>query len=340
MNIYRTIYSAAAAAGLLMATGVSARADAVADFYKEKTITLVVATNPGGGYDLYARTLATYIPNHIPGMPKILMQYIPGAGGIKAANHLYNIAPRDGSVIALLSQATALVQVLEGKGTRYNAAKFNAIGRIVSTNAVLMVRNGAPATSIEAMKKHQVAFATDGKGSQSQYNIVLMGKLLGPKIRVVPGYRGSARILHAMEQKEVDGYAISWASFKAGKANWITEKKVILLAEIGLTGSPDLKVPLLKDLATNSEDRKMLELVASPTAIGRSFIAPPDVPMDRIAALRGAFDATMKDPAFLAYTLKRKMVIEPMSGAEVQGIINDTVASPKALLAKINALVK
>lgn len=314
-----------------------AKADSVADFYRGHNLTIIVSTGPGGGYDLYARTLAQYMQRHMPGRPTIVAQYMPGAGGIKAANYLYKVAPRDGSVIALLSQAAALVQVLDGRGVRYDAAAFSYIGRMVSTNAVVMVWHDAPAKTLAAMKKTEVVFATDGKGTQSQYNLALMRNLLGEKFKLVQGYNASALILQAMERGEVHGYAYSWATLRARKREWLDAHKIIPLAEIGLQHSPGLSVPLVMDLTRDPDKKRALELVASPTAIGRSFVAPPEVPAERVAALRKAFDETMKDPELLANAAKRHMEIDPKSGAAVQAIIARTVATPKALIQRVRA---
>lgn len=316
-----------------------AAADPIADFYAGHNITIVVSTGPGGGYDLYARTLAQHMQRHVPGKPTIITQYMPGAGGIKAANHVYTVAARDGSVIALPSQAAALVQVLDGRGIRYNAAEFNYIGRMVSTNSVVMVWHDAPAKTLEAMKKTEVVFATDGKGTQSQYNLALMRNLLGEKFKLVQGYNASALILQAMEKGEVHGYAYSWATLRASKRDWLDGGKIVPLAEIGLKNSTGLSVPLVMDLATDPDHKRALELVASPTAVGRSFVAPPKVPAERVAALRKAFDETMKDPALVADAEKRHMEIDPMTGAEVQQVVERTVSTPKALLEKVRKML-
>lgn len=325
--------------GVASITAAAANAEPVEAFYKDRNVTLLISTNPGGGYDLYARTLARHIVNHIPGKPTIVQQYMPGAGGVKAANYVYNVAPRDGSLIALLSQAAALVQVLDGRGIKYNAADFNYIGRMVSTNAVVIVRSGAPAISFDDLKETSVAFATDGRGSQSHYNLALMRELLGVKAKLIEGYNGSARILHAMEQGEIDGYAYSWASLRARKPDWLTQKKVVLLAEIGLKGSAGLHVPLLKDLAMDEEHRKALELVAAPTAVGRSFLTPPGVPADRVAALRVAFGAAVASSALLDEAKRHNMEIDPMSGAGVQAIVERTVATPPTLIKKVREIL-
>lgn len=319
---------------------VIAGADTVADFYEDREITLIVSTGPGGGYDLYARTLSEHIVRHIPGEPKIIIQYMPGAGGTKAANYLYNVSPRDGATIALLSQAAPLVQVLDGRGVRYDAAQFSYIGRMVSTNSVVMVWHTAPAQTVEAMKETEIAFATDGRGSQGQYNMALVRSLLGAKLTLVLGYQGSAKILHAMEMGEVHGYAYSWATLRARKKDWIENNKVTLLAEIGLKSSQGLDVPLLMELATDPDHKRAFELVAAPTAIGRSFLTTPDVPEERVKALRQAFDSTMSDPRFVAETKKRNMEIDSMPGTEVQEIVAKIVSTPKEFIEGIRPMLE
>lgn len=327
---------AALAAGVLvlgLAAGRPAAADPVADFYKGKDITILVAFGAGGGYGLYARTLAQHLGRHIPGRPNIITQFMSGAGGAKAANYFYNVSPRDGSVIALLSNAAAMAQVLQGDKLKYDASKLNYIGRMVDMRSAIIVWHTAPVKTLADATKHTIIFGGTGKSSQDYINPALMKNILGYKVKVVLGYKGSKEINLAMEKGEVHAMANSWGSVKARLGHWIKNKQINVIAMVGLTRAPDLpNVPTLLELAKNDEDRAVMELMASTTAVGRAFSTPPAVPAERVAALRAAFKATMDDPAFLADAKKRKMDLEYMSGEKVQKIVAKTIAAPKSVV--------
>lgn len=302
--------------------------------YKGKTITLVVAFGAGGGYGLYSRVLSRHLPRHIAGEPSIQLQFMSGAAGRKAANYVYTVAARDGAVMSLLSNAAAHDQVLEG-GVRYDAAKFQYVGRMVSMNSIAAVWHTAPATSLAQAKQIEIIFGAPGKGDQAELNPALMQSLLGYKFKIVNGYPGSNAIYQAMEQGEVHGQFASWSSLKSTRGQWLAERKVMLLAEVGLESTPELKrmgVPLVMDLASDPNDRAVLEFMASSTTIGRAFSLPPDVPADRVELLRRAFDATMKDPELIAEAKRLNMDLEPMTGERIQAIVEKTVAAMPDLI--------
>lgn len=311
-----------------------------ADFYRGKTITFLVAAGAGGGYGLYARTTAQFLAKHIPGGPKIVMQFMPGAGGAKAANYMANAAPRDGSLIAMLFKDTALYQLLRG-GVKFDALKFNYIGTVADSSITLMVWHTAPAKTLEDAKKSQVIVASSGVGDFETYgNPAIMNTLLGTKFKVVPGYRGGANMAKAMEGGEVHGATLSYAFWKGRRGAWLKAGKIRPLVQIGLNKHSDLpNVPLLLDLAKTDEERRILEFLAAPSLIGRNITVPESVPQDRIAALRKAFAATMKDPAFLAEAKKRKLEISPVPGVEVEKIVRKLFTASPEMIGKIKAAI-
>jgi len=277
------------------------QAAGVADFYKDRTVTIMVGFGAGGGYALYARTLGQHMGRHIPGNPNIVLQFMTGAGGNKAANYFYTVAPRNGAVFAHLSNSAALQQVLRPKRIRYDASKLNYLGRMVSMRSSLIVWHTSPAITLANFRKKTLIFGATGRAGQDYMNPMLMKNVLGFKVKVVTGYKGSRSINNAMEKGEVHAMANSWGSVKARLGQWLDKKQIVPLAMIGLTPSPDrLDIPLVLDMAKSKEDQQLLESMASTTAVGRAISTPPEIPSDRLAALRAAFDATMKDPKFLA----------------------------------------
>jgi tripartite-type tricarboxylate transporter receptor subunit TctC len=317
------------------------QAAGVADFYKDRTMTILVGFGAGGGYALYGRTLGQHMGRHIPGNPKIIMQFMPGAGGNKAANYFYKVAPRNGAILSHLSNSAALQQVLRPERIRYDVSQLSYLGRMVSMRSSIIVWHSSPATNLKDFRKNTLIFGATGKAGQDYMNPTLLKNVLGFKVKVVTGYKGARAINNAMEKGEVHAMANSWGSVKARLGQWLDKKQIVPLAMVGLTPSPDRPdIPLVLDMAKTQADRELLELMASTTAVGRAFSTPPEVPSDRVAALRAAFDKTMKDPKFLADVKKRRMELEYMSGADVQKIINKTIATPKDLVARFKKAVE
>jgi tripartite-type tricarboxylate transporter receptor subunit TctC len=332
-------YVLAAASGLGLA--LAAPTCAAADFYSGKTVTIIVSTGPGGGYDLYARTLSQHIGNHIPGKPNFILQFMPGAGGVKAANYVYTVAPKDGSVIALLSNGLPLVQLLKGN-VRYDVAKFNFIGRAAAMNAMTMVSSNAPAKTLEDMRKTELVFGSTGKGQQSDLHPHALKNVLGfSKIKVVCCYKGSAAVNLALEKGEVHAHSSAWSSWKTSGAALIQEKKIFPLLEHGIEKSPDNPgVPLALDLARNELERDVLTLVSADAAVGRAFGTPPGVPAEIVTTLRTAFTKTMNDAAFLAEAKKRKMEIWPLTGEQLQMLVVKVIASKPDVIAAAKAALE
>ena len=333
----RTFASVCLAATASLALPNVARADSVADFYKGKSINIIVGFGPGGGYDLYARTLAQHLGRHIPGNPSIVVQNMTGAGSVRAANFVYNSAPKDGTTIAAVNQNMPMYQLLGGKAAQFDASKLAWIGSMGGSNGLLYVWHTSKTKTIDDAKKNVVILGGTGTNSDSHIFPTLINNLLGTKFKVVNGYSGGSKEVHlALERGEVEGRGgNAWASLKSSNKNWLDEKKITMLVQIGLEPEPELPdVPLLLDLVKSDEDKKVVTLVSLPTFLGYAHWVAPEVPADRLEALRAAYDATMKDPAFLADTKKLDMMLRPKSGAELTKIVQRVANTPKPIINK------
>jgi tripartite-type tricarboxylate transporter receptor subunit TctC len=313
----------------------SAYGDPIADFYKGRTVTMIAAASAGGGYDAYGRVVAKYLSKYLPGQPNILMQFMPGAGGTKAANYLYNVSARDGSILGLPSNAAPVFQALGGTGVKYDASKFNYIGRAASMQYVIMVWHTAGVKSLDDMKTKQVIFGATGK-SQSNYMVpIVLKNLFHLKAKVITGYPGTNETTLALEKGELTGRAGAWSSWLAERPEWIKNHTVIPVAQSGLERARDLpNAPLLLDLARSDEEHRVLTLLASDAAVGRGFMTTPSVPQERVQALRRAFDKAMADPAFREEAKKRNLVVEPWTGEKLQQVVDETVSAPPKIIAR------
>jgi tripartite-type tricarboxylate transporter receptor subunit TctC len=290
------------------------------DFYRGKTISLIIGSNTSGGYDTYGRLLARHMGKHIAGHPAIVVQNMPGAGGLRSANHIYNVAAKDGTVIGIFDQAVFLDQLLGAATLRGDAAKFNWIGRMMGNSAVLFAWHTAKVKSIADAFTQELIVAAPG--SSSRLNWTALNALAGTKLKLLTGYEGPASAKIAMERGEVEAMSLPWAVLQAENPEWLRDKKVNLLLQTGLEKNrtlPDL--PRMVDLPKSDDDRKVLEIFALSSVVGRSFVAPPAVPKERIDELRTAFMATVKDADFLADIAKLNFDLEPMAGAELQAFI-------------------
>jgi tripartite-type tricarboxylate transporter receptor subunit TctC len=325
----RTIARHLAVAAALLGCAMPAAADPVADFYRGKKIEVVIGYSSGGTYDLYARLVARHIGNHVPGNPTVVARNMPGAGSRTAAVWAANLAPKDGTVLVATEQSLSVAQAMGDKGLTVDMTKFIYIGNPNSENNTTATWHEAGVRTIEDAKKREVTMGATGGSTSSQYPRV-MNALIGTKFKVILGYPGGNEINIAMERREVDGRGSnSWASWKATRPQWVAEKKIDILVQIGLKKAADLpNVPLLIDLARNEEDRAILRLFSVSGVIGRPLYTTPGVPADRVQALRAAFDATMKDPKFLADAKAGKFDIEPVGGAELQRLVGEVVATP------------
>jgi tripartite-type tricarboxylate transporter receptor subunit TctC len=290
------------------------------DFYKGRTITFIIGTAPGGGYDTYSRLVASHIGAQLAGAPAIVPQNMPGATGIRAANYLYNLAPKDGTVIGMLDEALYLNQILGTQEIKADVGKFNWIGRILANSAVLFARRDAAVQKIQdAFDKELIVSAT---GTASKLNWTVLRNALGMKLKIISGYQGTNESLLALMRGEADALSMPWSILRITGAQLLADRQINLLLQTGAEKDPGLPdLPRMIDLARNDDERKLLTLFASPSSIGRSVLAPPGVPPERVEELRRAFMATIKDPTFLSDLEKAKLELTPLSGEALQAAI-------------------
>lgn len=290
------------------------------DFYKGKSIIFIVPSAPGGGYDTYSRLMSAHIGRHLPGQPNVVPQNMPGAGSIRAANFLYAIAPKDGTTIGMVDQAIYLNQVLGTPELKADATKFNWIGRILSNSAVLFAWHEAPVQKIEDVFSKELIVSTSG--AASKLNWTVLNNLLGTKFRIITGYQGTNDSRLAMMRGEVHALSMPWSLLKVDGEQLLRDKQINLLLQTGVDKHPELmQVPRMIDLARDDEERRVLELFSSPSTIGRSVLAPPGVPNERVVELRRAFAAALKDPALLDDVKRFKLELDPLSGEDLQASI-------------------
>ena len=329
-------------AATMVAGPVSAQ-KSVEDFYKGKNVDLVIGYSSGGGYDLFARLVGLHLGKHIPGKPTIIPRNMPGAGSRTAVAWLSNVAPKDGGVIATADQSLSVAQAMGDKALtdmKIDTSKLIYIGNPSADNNTTTMWHTSKVKTIQDAMKFEVPMGATGGSTSSQYPRA-MNALLGTKFKIVLGYPGGNEINLAMERGEVDGRGSNaWASWKSTRMDWIKEKKINIIVQIGLTKAPDLPdVPLMMDLAKNDDDKAVLKLLSASTTIGRPLFTSPGVPEERVKALRAAFQATMKDPEFLADAEKRGFDINPVSGEEMQKIVVDIVATPKAVADRLQSII-
>jgi tripartite-type tricarboxylate transporter receptor subunit TctC len=332
----RIIRSAALQAFLGLALGAPAIADSVSDFYSGKSLNMIVSTGVGGGLDANARMVARHIGNHIPGRPSVVPRNMTGAGHLQATNFMFNQAPRDGTHIGAILPSFALYQLIDGKGAQYDSRKFNWIGSSDVDNMNVYVWHAANVRSVDDAKRTQVLMGGTGAGSYTILFPTLMNNLLGTKFKMVPGYKSTNEIHLAMERGEVQGRAGNFfSSLKSGNSDWLRDKKIDLIAQVGAARDVDFpNVPLLHELAPNPEAARIMRLFSAEIAMGRAYLTTPDTPADRLAALQKAFDATMADPGFLEEAKKAAIDVRPLKAAQLQAILDDIMSSPPELLVK------
>lgn len=305
------------------------KADAISDFYKGKTLTLVFSYGVGGTYGKYSLTLAEFLSKHIPGNPKIVAQSMPGAGGLKATNWAYNIMAKDGTGLFMPPDSLVISQLLRPKKVRYDAAKFTWLGTVIQSNSVISLRTDAGINKVSDLKTKQIIMASTGKGSQTFLIPQLVNGVYGAKFKIVMGYKGSRGSQHAMELGEAQGVSLTWLAWKTGKPHWFEKGFAKPIVQNGFKKEPDLAhVPMLIDLIENEDHKKIVNFMATLSPIGRGLAVPPGVPAARIAALRAAFEATVVDPTFIAAAKKRRLRVNAASGAEIQKIVISSMDVP------------
>jgi tripartite-type tricarboxylate transporter receptor subunit TctC len=304
--------------------------------------TLVIGFSPGAIYDAYGRLVAKHLGRHLPGQPTIVVQNMPGAGTLRLANYLYTVAPKDGSTIGLFARGIPMQPLLDPQGIQFDALKFNWLGSASQEVSVVMAGAATSFKTIEDARRREMVLSASGTGADTAIFPFILNGVIGTKFKVVTGYPGNADMLLALERGEVDGNAgTSWTTLLSIKPDWIRDKKVTLLLQLANKKHPDLgQVPLVFDYAANESDRQVLDLVLSRQRMAYPFTAPPDVPPDRLQALRRAFDATMTDPEFLAEAKRQNLEINAVSAAEIAAIMRTVYASPPEVTARARSLLE
>ena len=332
---------AAALCGFLL-FGAQAQAQGVADFYKGKSVDLYIGYSAGGGYDVYARLVARHMGKHIPGNPTVVPRNMEGAGSLRLANWLYNIGAKDGLAIGAVSRGAAFDPLFGSPGAQFDAEKLNWIGSANNEVSVCAAWTTSGVATYEDMLQKSLLMGGSGGAADTDQFVHVINGVLGAKMKLIAGYPGGNEINMAMERGEVQGRCgWSWSSVVATHPQWLRDKKVNILVQLSLTKHADLpNVPLIMDLARNEEDKRVFGLVFARNVMGRPFVAPPNVPPERIEALRKAFMATMKDKDLLAEAEKTALEVNPVSGEEIQKIVIDAYKTPPAIVKRTGDLLK
>jgi len=327
--------------GLIAVIAGPARSQSVEEFYRGRSIQLVIGFSVGSAYDLYARQLARFMARHIPGNPTIVPQNMPGAGSQRAAQYIYSVAPKDGSVFGTMSRSMPIEPLLGD--AKFDGRQFTWIGNVANNNSLCAMWHTVGIKTWQDVITKPYVLGAQGPGSDLDLFATLLKNIFGAKVKMVTGYQGGNDVNLAMERREVDGRCgWSWDSIRSTRPDWIRDKKIDLLLVFALEKSPEIPadVPLALDKAPNEEMRQVLRVHLAGQAFGRPFAAPPGIPADRKAALRAAFDATMKDPEFIADATKAGLEVSPITGAEIDRLLVGIYALPPDLIEKAKLVMK
>ena len=322
---------------------VAAAADPVADFYKGKTISMVISSGAGGGYDTLARTVARHIGKHVPGNPNLVPRNMPGAGGIVASKHMYTQAARDGTVMGTVMNNAPLEPLFGTKEADYDATKLNWIGTPSLETGLLIVWHTSKFKTIEDARQHEMTAGASGVNSAPAFYSRLLNELLGTKIKVIAGYPGQNEAYIAIERGELDTYGTTfWSSLTSTKQNWIKGNLIRILVQYGPVKEPELAdVPYGPDLVKNEEDRLLFEAAYGPLTLGRPFLMPPEIPADRLTAVRKAFMDMIKDPDFRSEAEKLGLQIDnPRSGEQLQADVERLYRTPPHIVERLRRIAQ
>lgn len=321
--------------------GFNAAADPVADFYKGKTVSIYISAPPGGGYDAYGRLLSHHIGRHIPGKPIVIALNMPGSGGRKVGNYLYNAAPQNGIALGVHHGTIVYDSLFKSKGVKFDVRKMNWLGSMDGFVSIGFAAASSGVRTIEDAKKKEIIFGATGFGSNTFKYPTLLNQLLGTKFKVIAGYKGTKSIYMAIEQGELHGMlGASWSQLRNRFPHWIKSGKVNLLVQLAAKKSPELpNVPLALDLVTDKEDKALLAFVLKGQQMSRPSTAPPGVPARRVKALRAAFEATLKDPKFIAEAKKGRRDIRPLTGEQIDTLIAELYGSSPDLIKRAQKIM-
>jgi tripartite-type tricarboxylate transporter receptor subunit TctC len=325
---------------ILSVSGLVAPADAADAYFKDKQIRLIVGSAPGGGYDAYGRLLAQYMKPHIPGNPTIVVQNMPGAGSLVAGNYIYNVAPKDGTVIGAVNALLATDPLVYPERVKFDPRQFRWLGSALRENHVGVAWSLARVKSFDDVLKNELIVA--GTGGATNFYPLFVDAILGAKMKMIPGYQGTKQGMLAMERGEVGGVVgITWASVKATNGSWLRDGKIRAFIQFGLMKHPELPdVSWIYDYARDDDDRAAMDLAFGNSEFGRPFIAPPGVPDEVVQILRDAFEDTMSDPEFRADAEKRQLDLEITQGREIQSLIEKIYKTPPAVVQRVKKIVQ
>jgi tripartite-type tricarboxylate transporter receptor subunit TctC len=329
------------AAGAIALAAMTVSAAAQAPSLAGKNVTMIIGSGTGGGYDLWGRLVARHIGRHLPGTPTIVPQNMPGGGGFNAFNHIYNIAPKDGTVLGITLGTFALAPLTGATGARFDPLKLTWVGTPTTQTNVCIAMARTQVKTFQDLLANELIVGTSGVGSGSYIYPKALNGLLGTKFKLVSGFPFLSNVLLALERNEVDGVCQPLDAVVTLRPDWIAGKKVNVLFQGGARPNSELKgVPFIVDLARTSEEKQAIEFLYAGNNLGRPFIAPPDMSAERIKMLREAFDATMKDPQFLAEAERQKLDVAPEDGAHLAGVIREIYATPRPIVDRVAELSK
>jgi tripartite-type tricarboxylate transporter receptor subunit TctC len=333
-------YAVSIAAALIVATATTAHADAVADFYRGKTMTFMVGAEEGGPYVTYARALIEHMQRRIPGKPNIIVQTMPGAGGVKMANYMFNVAPRDGLMVGSPLPAVPLTQVLRPKAVKFDAAKFQWIGNLSGSPPVMALSDRSPAKTLADARRVEVIVASSGKGSVTYQLPAMLNSLVGTKFKIVTGYKGGPDMDLAIARGEVHGRAFFYENLKVVMGDKVKAGTMFALVQVAMKAPDEIRrVPNVAESADTPEARAAFEFYALQAENGRAFFTPPAVPAERVKALRESFRQTTASPEFVAMMKARNLPFDVTDGEQVQEAVEKLVNTPKPIVERVRKII-
>jgi len=341
MSEHRAKLSLCLVSGLAFLLAVAAMAQTPDATFAGKTVTMIIGFGPGGGYDLWARTIARHIGKHLAGHPTIAPQNLEGAGSYRAANFIYNVAPKDGTAIGAISRDAVLGPLTGAPGAQFDATKFSWLGTPAIETNVCIAYHTASVKTVRDLQEKELVVGDTGIGTGTHSYPKALNDILGLKFRIVGGYPSSSDVFLALERGEVQGLCESFDSIRMRRPYWIANGTVTVLFQGGSKPNPALKdIPFVVDLAQNPEDKQAIEFLYAGQGIGRPYIAPPNLPPGRLKNLRDAFDATMIDPDFVAEAGLRKLILDPEDGVQLDALVKKTYATPRPIIERIGRLIQ
>jgi tripartite-type tricarboxylate transporter receptor subunit TctC len=338
VQVIRRASLAAISAAVIAGAASQAPAQTPEQFYKGKSLDFVIGYPPGGSNDTFGRLVARHLGKYIPGKPNIIPKNTPGAGSFLAVNQIFNVAPKDGSVIGIGAPTLALDEKLGTQGVRFKTAEMSWIGRVDSLINIVFMWKTSPVKTFADATKIESTLSGTGAGSTVSIYPTVMNNIFGTKFKLVMGYKGSNEAMLAVERGEVEGHSTSWTALKVAHPDWIRDGSVSVLVQFALNRHPELPdIPTAVDLARNDEERAIMRAIMNAAEVGTAFFTTPGVPPDRLAALRRAFDAAMKDPDLLSEAQKMRVAVSPMTGEDLQKLVAEVSNLSPELLEKVRA---